>query len=131
MKFSVLSEERILAAKKYQAGGYETLGEALPTIEGLAEHLGISRQTLYEHAETSEEVADILDRIRTKQAAVLINGGLRGDFNAAIAKLLLNKHGYSEKQSIDHDIHQKNDFVPQVIELVAVSPKQREKDAVE
>ncbi|WP_415843310.1 terminase small subunit [Xenorhabdus thuongxuanensis] len=32
----------------------------------------------------------------------LINKGLTGDFNSTIAKMMLTKHGYSDKQEIDH-----------------------------
>ena len=33
---------------------------------------------------------------------MLINGGLMGDFNASIAKVMMTKHGYSDKQEIDN-----------------------------
>ena len=37
-----------------------------------------------------------------KQEKDLINKGLTGDFNSTITKLILTKHGYSDKQDIDH-----------------------------
>lgn len=38
----------------------------------------------------------------TRQEVELINKGLKGEFNASIAKLMLANHGYSEKQTLDH-----------------------------
>ncbi len=83
----------------------------LPTIEGLALHLGISRQTVYawrsEILEGTKELAkpeftDIVERILATQAKTLIEKGLSGDFNSSITKMMLGKHGYSDKQEIEH-----------------------------
>jgi hypothetical protein len=41
-----------------------------------------------------------LDRILATQELKLMDGGLTGDFNSAIAKLALGKHGYSEKHDV-------------------------------
>lgn len=37
-----------------------------------------------------------------EQERQLLNGGLTGQFNAAITKLMLANHGYGERQTIDH-----------------------------
>jgi hypothetical protein len=99
----------------------------LPTIEGLALHLGLHRDTIYEWekvpeaealvpdelTETAigeaaeqyrlrEEFSDIVTRVRQEQAKRLINKGLGGQYNPQIGKTLLSKHGYSEKTEIDH-----------------------------
>jgi hypothetical protein len=76
----------------------------LPTIEGLALHLGIHRDTIYEWEKSKNEdesfkypeFSDILGKLRAKQANMLINKGLSGDYNPTIAKVLLTKHGYRE-----------------------------------
>lgn len=75
----------------------------LPTIEGLAVYLGISRETVYawEKEEDKKSFSDILGKLRAVQANTLINNGLSGDYNPVIAKLLLMKHGYVEKQETD------------------------------
>lgn len=44
----------------------------------------------------------ILERIGATQEVVLLNGGLTGEMNSNIVKLVLGKHGYNEKQNIDH-----------------------------
>jgi len=68
----------------------------MPTIEGLAFHLTVSRQTVYDW-ERFSEFAEITERIRQIQADRLIQKGLAGDYNPTIAKVLLGKHGYVEK----------------------------------
>ena len=74
----------------------------LPTIEGLAVYLEVHRDTLYEWEKEHDEFSDIIERLRGSQIKSLINNGLSGDYNPTIAKVLLSKHGYSEKQEIQH-----------------------------
>lgn len=73
----------------------------LPTIEGLALHLNVNRDTLYEWEKIHKEFSDILAHLRAEQAKRLIDNGLSGDYNPVIAKLLLMKHGYAEKTETD------------------------------
>jgi hypothetical protein len=68
----------------------------VPTIEGLAVHLDVSRDTLYEWEKLYCEFSDIMEKLRAKQADRLINNGLSGDYNPTIAKVLLTKYGYRE-----------------------------------
>lgn len=74
-------------------------GDLIPTIAGLALELKVSRQTVYAWAKEPEkhEFSDIVNEILAKQEILLVNKGLSGDFNAAITRLALGKHGYSEK----------------------------------
>lgn len=73
----------------------------LPTIEGLALYLEISRSTLYLWQKEHKDFSDIIEVLQQKQAQVLINNGLSGNYNPTIAKVLLTKHGYTDKQEID------------------------------
>lgn len=73
----------------------------LPTIEGLALYLEISRSTLYLWQKEHKEFSDIIEILQQKQAQVLINNALSGSYNATIAKVLLTKHGYTDKQEIE------------------------------
>lgn len=77
---------------------------AVPSIEGLADYINISRSNIYLWASQpdKQEFSDILERIRERQAKTLIDKGLKGDFNSSITKVMLSKHGYSEKTEIDH-----------------------------
>lgn len=79
----------------------EKLRVNLPTIEGLAACLRVNRDTLYEWAKIYPEFSDMLEEIRTNQAEKLINNGLAGRYNPTITKLLLTKHGYSDRQETD------------------------------
>lgn len=68
----------------------------IPTIEGLALALHITRETIYDWEGKFDEFSDIVKELRHKQAEVLISGGLSGQYNPLIAKVLLTKHGYRE-----------------------------------
>ena len=68
----------------------------IPTVEGIALRLGISKDTLYEWAKVHPEFSDIMEELSSKQADRLMNNGLAGTYNPTIAKVLLTKHGYRE-----------------------------------
>lgn len=74
----------------------------IPTKEGLAVFLDVSRQSIYNWAAEIPEFFDIFERLMAKQADKLIQGGLDGSYNAPVTKMLLTKHDYSDKQEIDH-----------------------------
>lgn len=74
----------------------------LPCIEGLAVHLGVHRDTIYEWEKIHKEFSDTLHTLRSIQAQRLINMGLGGNYNPMIAKLILTKHGYADKQELEH-----------------------------
>src|SRR4051812_31303790 len=69
----------------------------LPTIEGLAVHLGVSRQTLYDWSDEKSvryqpEFSDILEQLMAAQASQLVQNGLVNNYNPTITKLMLTKH---------------------------------------
>lgn len=78
---------------------YETLGDAVPSVAGLSLYIDRARSTIYQWAANTnnKEFADILDKINATQENVALSKGLRGDYNSQIVKLLLGKHGYSDK----------------------------------
>lgn len=98
------TEERLAAAERYVRGGWKASGDKVPTVVGLAAEIGVARSTCYEWAKDPQKTAflDILTRVEEIQERELINGGLGNDFNPAITKMMLTKHGYSDKQEIDH-----------------------------
>lgn len=97
------SEEIVKKAKDYLAN-YEALGEAVPTVAGLALQLGVVKSTIYDWAKhkDKQEFSDTLDNIQQEQEKKLTSLGLTGKFNSVITKLMLSNHGYSDRQEIDH-----------------------------
>ena len=79
---------------------YVTYGDVIPSIVGLASILDVNRSTLYEWEKEHPIFSDILEAIKREQQRVLLNRGLLGDFNSAITKLVLGKHGYHDKQDV-------------------------------
>lgn len=94
------NEDTLAEARAYLDGGYESAGQQIPSIAGLARVLGLSRETLRKWAADAEkaEFVGIFESIQAEQEIQLVNKGLSGDFNPTISKLILTKHGYSDKQ---------------------------------
>lgn len=82
---------------------WRTLGDMIPSHNALSLYLDVSRETLYawEKDEDKKEFSDILSKIMVLQQSELINKGLEGKFSAPITKLVLGKHGYSDKVDTD------------------------------
>lgn len=91
--------ELVAKAKSYLAIEFDLLGHSVPSVAGLSVHLGKSRSTLYAWAKEADkkEFSDILEAILAKQEQISLAKGLNGEFNSTIVKLLLGKHGYSDK----------------------------------
>lgn len=83
---------------------YKNLGDEIPSHIGLFLHIGISKTSGYDwdKEEGKEEFSAILGKCLMMQHQCLVNKGLSGDFNAAITKLVLGKHGYHDK--VEQDI---------------------------
>lgn len=107
---TIYSDEMVRKARLYVDGGFKAPDdpkeepEVIPTIEGLAYLLKISKETCYtwEKEEGKEDFSDVLADLRQKQARILLSGGLAGGYSPVISKLLLvSKHGYEDKSSVD------------------------------
>ena len=94
---SKYTAEYLAKAKEYLFN-WKELGHMIPSAVGLADYLEVAESTVYEHANKHKEFSEILRRINSKQQLELINGGLSNQLNANIAKLVLGKHGYHDKQ---------------------------------
>lgn len=83
--------------------------------------LGLSRSTMG-NWEKHPEFLRTLDKIAYLQERISLNGGLRGDLNSTIVKLLLANHGYSDKIQQDNTSSDGSMTPgPVTIELVAPS----------
>lgn len=89
-------------ADEYVAGGFEDCGDAVPSVSGLADELGVSRECLYEWGRNYPAFSDTLGRVKQKQERVTLAKGLQGEYNAALCKLILANHGYSERLQQEH-----------------------------
>ena len=94
--------EQILEKARDYIENHEQYDDLVPSVVGLAYILEVDRKTVYTWGETYDEFLHILDRINELQEKKLLSGGLGGDFNSNIVKLMLGKHGYSDKQQTEH-----------------------------
>ncbi len=78
---------------------WEDLGHIIPSQHRLCEFLGVVYSTTqkWDKDEDKPEFSVILRKINTAQRNILIDRGLIGKFNPAIAKLVLGKHGFHDK----------------------------------
>lgn len=84
----------------------------LPSVEGFAYYLDVSKKSLYNWSKEYPEFLHALGKIEKEQQKRLINGGLSGEYNSTIAKLILSaNHGMREKTDITSD----NKVLPQPI----------------
>jgi len=81
----------------FYCDNYQDYNHPIPMAAGLARVLKVARSSLYVWAEKHEEFSDTLERINTYQEVDLICGGLRGELNPTITKMMLAGFGYSDK----------------------------------
>lgn len=94
---SKLTPEMVEKAEDYLQH-FENYGDVIPSAAGLAVTLGVVESTVYNwDSEAYPEFLGFLGKIKTKQQQVLLSKGLSGDFNSTITKLILTKHGYSDR----------------------------------
>ncbi len=105
---TLYTPELLVKAKEYidsctdeMVGTVPKLKVRLPNKGGLARHLDVSRETLYAWAKEYPEFSDIMEQMGAKQEDALINNGISGDYNPTISKVLLTKHGYTDKTETD------------------------------
>jgi hypothetical protein len=79
---------------------------SIPTVEGLALELGITKKTLYNWSEQHEEFLHALEELKMRQKEALVKTGIFGgkEINATIIALLLK---------VNHDMTDKVDITSQ------------------
>jgi len=90
----------LLKAARYYMDNYQEAGDLVPSIAGMAVEIGVNRDTIHtwRKQEGKEIFSDMIDSMLSNQERKLLTGGLGGDMNSNITKLMLCKHGYSDKQ---------------------------------
>jgi len=93
----------LVKAKEYLNTGYVENDELFPSHVGLCLYVGIGKSTAYDWAkeEGKEAFSDIFEQIMMKQELDIVKNAMRGDYNSTIAKVMLTKHGYSDKQQTE------------------------------
>ena len=119
-RISDYTPELVEAAWHYANGGWLGVGDLIPSVAGLACEIGVSRETCYAWAKDETKVfSDILSTISKSQERQLLQGGLSSRFNASITKMILTKHGYSDRVETDHTSSD-GSMTPQTVERVIV-----------
>jgi hypothetical protein len=123
---TVYSDNMLEMARGYLTS-FKDMGDVVPSIAGLACILGITRETCRAWGNDPEkaEFSVILNELAQRQERELLNNGLAGNFNAPITKMMLSKHGYSDK--VEQDLTSSDgSMTPQVIERVIVQSNGKE-----
>lgn len=97
-------DEKLLERCHKYIRDYESNGDIIPSIVGLASFISISSSTIHKWRDEKPAFSEMLAILLDKQQQVLLSNGLNGEFNSTITKLVLTKHGYSDKQSVDHSV---------------------------
>lgn len=72
----------------------------LPSIEGFADFLNVSRKTIYNWQKEHEDFAEACDKILSQQKQILIANGLAGTYDSTITKVMLS-HNHGMREGID------------------------------
>lgn len=121
-----LTDELIAKAEMYLVD-YMSNDDIVPSVAGLSCYLDVAKSSIYKYRDESPRFSDTLERIESLQEKMLLKGGLMGDFNPTITKLMMSNHGYSEKQQVDNTSSDGSMVpMPTRIEIVAPSIKKDE-----
>lgn len=116
--------ETIERTKEYIDGGYQLDDkEVIPTIVGLAIWLGVTSTTCYQWAKEKPKFSDMLRVLMDAQGQICLQGGMTGRFNPTITKLVLSKHGYSDRvEQVIDNISSDGSMKPAVFQGVSKNP---------
>lgn len=100
MQSKQYGENKVKTAFDY-VDNYKQYGDSIPTMASLALELNVSTFTLLNWGKKHPEFQLAIDRLKLRQEAALINGGLTRDYDSSLSKLLLRQHGYKDGAEID------------------------------
>ena len=96
---TLYTDDMLVKAQDY----IDNCPDVVHTVVGLCLYIGVAKSTAYRWAEEGNAVfKDILDTVSEKQEQKLIGSGLINEFNSAITKMMLTKHGYTDKVETDN-----------------------------
>jgi hypothetical protein len=112
-------EELLDKSVEYEEG-WKSKGEIIPTLAGLAVHLKVSKECVsrWRKKEKYEKFDQLCARVQSEQELMLISGGLSKTYDASLSKLLLHKHGYSDRIETDNKHNHTVKKAPPVIQFV-------------
>lgn len=101
--------DEVLAAAYYYVEHFDEFeGEVVPTVVGMCRYIKRGKTTVYnwiaDEDKTKDDFRDIVSALEESQHLYLVNKGLVGKFNPMITKLMMGKHGYSDKQEIESSV---------------------------
>ncbi len=115
-------------ADDYVAGGYVQRGDVVPSVAGLACALNVDRNTIHDWRDQHDAFFRTLKRLEAEQERLAVSGGLAGDYNSTICKLLLANHGYSERHAVDQKSSD-GSMSPKRIEITGPGGKRGDDDS--
>lgn len=103
-----LTPELIETTRAFVDDGWrDQPNKAFPSLQGLALHLGVHTTTVHmwrrlnpAEQPLTVDFADLCERLLQIQHEICIGEAMLNRYNANIAKLLLGKHGYTDKQEL-------------------------------
>lgn len=79
--------------------------EYIPTREGLSDFLKVAVDTIEAWTNEYPEFSATYTELKSKQAKLLQNGGIKGKFKEGMSKFLLSAvHGMKEKTEVDNKL---------------------------
>lgn len=118
-QFAGMAEAYIISKKDTYVNGKLKIN--LPTIGDFAiNFLHVTKMTVYNWEKDYPKFRKALDRIKQEQKQRLMEEGLAGNYNAALAKLILsNNHGMRERADITTDDEPLNTFTDEQASKIA------------
>ena len=106
---------------------YKFMKAHLPTLEGLALYLSVSRDTVHEWRKLHQEFSDACERLMCVQAVMLIEYGLSGLYKSSVAvRMLASNHGYIDSSPKPTWMERKQQAVWEKSYDLDLNPKIRE-----
>ena len=86
---------------------FQDYGDEVPSHVALFLELGISKTQAYDWAKEPKkaEISDMLASCKQIQERILLSGGLSSRYNSNIVKLMLTKHGYTDKAEVETTVN--------------------------